>query len=163
MATAPKTRTLTATRVRGCWAYCSRAAETTSWKSRSKMELTASFQLVENELNNYCLDSFFERQPFSDTDEWGSISDFYRVLVQYFVHKRGVYHGFAAQRLYSPFKLKVNTTDKSARSDPVLIIPPFQFKGQNNFNISEEHFCYYTPSPPPVCIKISPILQHTFS
>ncbi|OFQ17516.1 hypothetical protein HMPREF2955_10455 [Prevotella sp. HMSC073D09] len=80
------------------------------------MELTASFQLVENELNNYCLDSFFERQPFSDTDEWGSISDFYRVLVQYFVHKRGVYHGFAAQRLYSPFKLKVNTTDKSNRS-----------------------------------------------
>ena len=76
MATAPKTRTLTATRVRGCWACYSRAAETTSWKSRSKMELTASFQLVENELNNYCLDSFFERQPFSDTDEWGKISCF---------------------------------------------------------------------------------------
>ena len=47
-ATAPKTRTLTATRVRGCWACCSRAAETTSWKSRSKMELTASFLFVEN-------------------------------------------------------------------------------------------------------------------
>ena len=76
MATAPKTRTLTATRVRGCWACCSRAAETTSWKSRSKIELTASFQLMENVLNNYCLDSFFERQPFSDTDEWGKISCF---------------------------------------------------------------------------------------
>ena len=59
MATAPKTRTLTTTRVRGCWACCSQAAETTSWKSRSKMELTASFQLMENVLNNYCLDSFF--------------------------------------------------------------------------------------------------------
>ena len=110
---------------------------------------------------------------------------FYRILIQYFVHERRVFHGFAAQILYSPFKLKVNTTfgkaffftlalyipfklkvnttDKSDRPDPVLIITPFQFKGQYNFNISEEHFCYYTPSPPPVCIKISPILQHTFS
>ena len=132
---------------------------------------------------------------------------FYRILVRYFVHVRRVFHGFAAQilyspfklkvnttynamgidkmalyspfklkvnttgskplsrayRLYSPFKLKVNTTDKSDRSDPVLIITPFQFKGQYNFNISEEHFSYYTPSPPPVHIKISPSLQHTFS
>ena len=81
------------------------------------MELTASFQLVENELNNYCLDSFFERQPFSDTDKWGSISDCYRILVLYFVHERRVFHGFAAQILYGPFKLKVNTTEKSDRSD----------------------------------------------
>ena len=73
---------------------------------------------------------------------------FYRILVRYFVHERRVFHGFTAQRLYSPFKLKVNTTDKPDRSDPVLIIPPFQFKGQYNFNISEEHFCYVTASPP---------------
>lgn len=88
---------------------------------------------------------------------------FYRILVRFFVHERRVFHGFAAQILYSPFKLKVNTTDKSDWSDPALIITPFQFKGQYNFDISEEHFCYYTPSPAPVHIKISPILQHTFS
>ena len=88
---------------------------------------------------------------------------FYRILVRYFVHERRVFHGFAAQILCSPFKLKVNTTDKSDRSDPALIITPFQFKGQYNFDISEEHFCYNAESPPPVCIKISPILQHTFS
>ena len=58
-ATAPKTRTLTTGSASGCWTCCSRAAETISWKSRSKMELTASFQLMENVLNNYCLDSFF--------------------------------------------------------------------------------------------------------
>ena len=58
MATAPKTRTLTGTRVRGCWSCCSRAAETTSWKSRSKMGLNASFQLVENVLNTCYLVTF---------------------------------------------------------------------------------------------------------
>ena len=88
---------------------------------------------------------------------------FYRILVRYFVHERRVFHGFTAQRLYSPFKLKVNTTDKPDRSDPVLIIPPIQFKGQYNFDISEEHFCYNAASLAPVHIKISPILQHTFS
>ena len=53
MATAPKTRTLTATRVRGCWACCSRAAETTSWKWRNNLPLIAVFELVENVLNDF--------------------------------------------------------------------------------------------------------------
>ena len=87
---------------------------------------------------------------------------FYRILVWYFVHERRVFHGFAAQILYSPFKLKVNTTnfvplfaamilyspfklkvnttDKSDWSDPALIITPFQFKGQYNLNISKDTF-----------------------
>ena len=63
-AKAPKTCTLTATHVRGCWACCSRAAETTSWKSRSKMELTACFQLVETVMNNYFLISFLRNNHF---------------------------------------------------------------------------------------------------
>ena len=117
MATAPKTRTLTATRVRGCWACYSRAAETTSWKSRSKMELTASFQLVENELNNYCLVSFLRNSHVLKQTNGGQNFMFYGILVWYFVHERRVFHGFAAQILYSPFKLKVNTTDKSDWSD----------------------------------------------
>ena len=48
MATERKTRTLTTGNASGCWACCSQAVETTSWKSRSKMELTASFLFVEN-------------------------------------------------------------------------------------------------------------------
>ena len=48
MATVRKMRTLTTGSASACWACCSQAAETTSWKGRSKMELTAGFQLVEN-------------------------------------------------------------------------------------------------------------------
>ncbi len=57
-ATARKARTLTTYNASGDRAYCSWAAETKSWKSRSKMELTACFQLVENELNTFCQVTF---------------------------------------------------------------------------------------------------------
>ena len=57
-ATARKTCTFTTGSVSGCRTCCSRTAETTSWKSKSKMELTACFQLVENVLNSFCLFSF---------------------------------------------------------------------------------------------------------
>ena len=141
MATAPKTRTLTGTRVRGCWSCCSRAAETTSWKSRSKMGLNASFQLVENVLNNYCLDSFF----------WETTIFWHRRMGQHF-------------RLLSYLSAVLCTWERCLSwFCGTKIIQPFQIKGQYNLNISEEHFCYNTPSPPPVCISISPILQHTFS
>ena len=95
---------------------------------------------------------------------------FYRILVRYFVHERRVSHGFTAQilyipfklkvnttfgkaffftlALYIPFKLKVNTTDKSDWSDPVLIITPFQFKSQADFNISKDHFVIMRHRPP---------------
>ena len=64
MATARKIRTLTTGNASGCWACSSRAAETTSWKSRSKMELTACFQLVETVMNNYFLISFLRNNHF---------------------------------------------------------------------------------------------------
>ena len=57
-AMARKARTLTNGSASGCRACCSQTAETTSWKSRSKMELTASFQLVENVLNTFYLVTF---------------------------------------------------------------------------------------------------------
>ena len=57
-ATARKARTFTTYNASGDRAYSSWAAETKSWKSRSKMELTASFQLVENELNTFCQVTF---------------------------------------------------------------------------------------------------------
>ena len=63
-AMARKARTLTTTNASGCRAYSSWAAETKSWKSRSKMELTASFQLVENVLNSFCLVSFLKNNHF---------------------------------------------------------------------------------------------------
>lgn len=57
-ATERKARTLTTYNASDDRAYFSWAAETTSWKSRSKMELTASFQLVENVLNTFYLVTF---------------------------------------------------------------------------------------------------------
>ena len=50
-ATAQKTRTLTTTCASVCRACCSRPTETTSWKRRNNLPLTARFQLVENTLN----------------------------------------------------------------------------------------------------------------
>ncbi len=62
-----------------------------------------------------------------------------------------------------PFQIKGQYNGQVQPVRLVLIITPFQFKGQYNLNISEEQFCYNTALPPPVCINISPILQHTFS
>jgi len=50
-ATAQKTRTLTTANAGVCRACCSRPTETTSWKRRNNLPLTARFQLVENTLN----------------------------------------------------------------------------------------------------------------
>ena len=61
MATERKICTLTATCVRACWACCSQAAETTSWKSRSNMELTAGFLFVENRNEQLMPSQLFEK------------------------------------------------------------------------------------------------------
>ena len=50
MATAWKACRLATASASGCRACGSWETGTTSWKSRSKMELTASFQLVENRI-----------------------------------------------------------------------------------------------------------------
>ena len=52
-ATAQKTRTLTTACASVCRARCSRPTETTSWKSRNNLPLTAGFLLVENVLNDF--------------------------------------------------------------------------------------------------------------
>ena len=46
-----ETRTFTTTSASVCRACCSRPTETTSWKRRNNLPLTARFQLVENTLN----------------------------------------------------------------------------------------------------------------
>ena len=65
--------------------------------------------------------------------------------------------------IIQPFQIKGQYNGQVRPVRPVLSIPPFQFKSQADFNISKDHFCYNAASPAPVCIKISPILQHTFS
>ena len=169
MATAQKMRTLTTGSASGCWACCSRAAETTSWKSRSKMELTASFQLVKNVLNYYCLVCFLRNNHFW-TQTNGAENQISSYLSQVLCTRATCFSWFYSTNIIQPFQIKgqynrpvltaflpiiiqpfqikgqYNGQVRSVRL--VLIITPFQFKGQYNLNISKDTFVIMRHRPP---------------
>ena len=49
--------------------------------------------------------------------------------------------------IIQPFQIKGQYNGQVRPVRLVLIIPPFQFKSQADFNISKDHFCYNAPSP----------------
>ena len=95
-ATTQKTRTLTTANATVCRVCCSRPTETTSWKCRNNLPLTARFQLVENTLNDFRLVVFWDTTKFWHR-QMGQKIRFYRVFVQYFALGWGVYLGFTVQ------------------------------------------------------------------
>ena len=142
------------------------------------------FCLWKTVMNNYCLVCFLRNNHFwtqangtefqvlsylsPEFRTWATcFSWFYSTKIKSSFQFKNQYNRITERLLtlpiIQPFQIKGQYNGQVQPVRPVLIIIHFQFKGQYNFNISEEHFCYLTASPPPVCISISPILQHTFS
>ena len=142
------------------------------------------FCLWKTALNNYCLVCFLRNNHFwtKENGAENQISSYLSLVLRTWAmcfswfYSTKIISSFQFKSQYNriterlltlpiiqPFQIKGQYNGQVQPVRLVLIIPPFQFKGQYNFDISEEHFCYNAESPPPVCIKISPILQHTFS
>ena len=96
-ATARKTCRFATTSASGCRACCSRTTGTAAEKRRSNLPLATNFQLVENALNDLHQVTFCNITTFCHRQIWQDLR-FYCIFVQYFVHERGVYLGFTAQR-----------------------------------------------------------------
>ena len=120
------------------------------------------FCLWKTALNNYCLVCFLRNNHFwtKANGAENQISSYLSTALRTWAT---CFSWFYSTNIIQPFQIKGQYNSSAVAPRLRLIIQPFQIKGQYNFDISEEHFCYYTPSPAPVCIKISPILQHTFS
>ena len=87
---ARKADTLTTANANGCRACCTRPTERALSKRRRHLPLTAGFQIVENTLNDFRLVTFRNITTFCQS-LMEQRSRFHRILVQYFVHERGVF------------------------------------------------------------------------
>ena len=120
-------------------------------------------------MNNYCLVRFLRNNHFWTQANGAEIqilsylsqvlctratcfSWFYSTKIKSSFQFKSQYNRITERRLtlpiIQPFQIKGQYNGKVRPVRLVLIIPPFQFKGQYNLNISEEHFCYVTASPP---------------
>ena len=96
-ATARKTYRLETASASGCRACCSWATATASWKHRNNRPSASSFQLVETAWNNFRPTTFWNLTAFWH-NQMGQNFRFHRIFVRHFVHVRGDYLGFTAQR-----------------------------------------------------------------
>ena len=98
-ATARREHTPTTASASGCRACCSQPTEAASWKRRSNLPSTASFQLVENAWNDFCLVAFLRNNYVLRQTNGGRISVF---IMSFLYNNRKVFcqHGLVNRDFY---------------------------------------------------------------
>lgn len=98
-------------------------------------------------MNSYCLVCFLRNNHFW-TQANGTEFQILSYLSLVLRTRETCFSWFYSTKIIQPFQIKGQYNGQVRPVRLVLIITPFQFKGQYNLNISEEHFCYVTASPP---------------